>query len=63
MGVSRNRTQCIESAAHHLYHYATENLLTMDGLIWTYVASTLTPQIEANRLSSQCLTLITIFRA
>ena len=42
-GVSRNRTRSVESAVYHLYYYATEDLLTTDGLILRYIVSTLTP--------------------
>ena len=42
-GLSRTRTRSVASAVHLPYHYATENLLTIDGLIWRYIATTLTP--------------------
>ena len=40
-GEGRNRTQSDKSAVHHLYHCATEGLLTIDGLIRRYTAITL----------------------
>ena len=57
----------VVSAVHHLYHYATEDLLASIGLIWSDIATTQ----EANRLESvrnpnhyfQDLTLITMVSA
>ena len=39
-GASRTRTRSVESTVHLPYHYATEGLLTIDGLIWRYIATT-----------------------
>ena len=36
------RSRSIGSAVHHFNPYTTEDLLTMDGLIWIYIATTLT---------------------
>lgn len=35
--VSKNRTRNPESAVLKLYHYGTEELLTIDGSIWRYI--------------------------
>ena len=39
---SKNRTPSVVSAVHHLHHYVTEDLLARIGLIWSYIATTLT---------------------
>ena len=41
-GTSRNRSRSIGSAVQHFNPYTTEDLLTMDALIWIYIATTLT---------------------
>ena len=39
---SRIRSRNIDSAMHHFNPYTTEDLLTMSGLIWIFIATTLT---------------------
>ena len=38
----KNGTRSLVFAVHHLYHYGTEDLLARIGLIWSYIATTLT---------------------
>ena len=33
----QNQTWSVVNAVHHLYHYATEDLLASIGLIWSLV--------------------------
>ena len=42
VSTSRIRSRSIGSAVHHFNPYTTEDLLTIDGLIWIYIATTLT---------------------
>ena len=39
---SRIQSRSIGSAVHHLNPYTTKDLLTMNGLIWIYIATTVT---------------------
>ena len=40
-GTSRIRSRSIGSSVHHFNPYTTEDLLTINGLIWIYMATTL----------------------